>query len=259
MRYTGQNVHIPHRLILDWTGWLSDGAAFPPSTAGVLRSTAPAWATDGLCLDTFRVEGDAAKILFAVTPATSPAFLAARAKGRLQHALRSAGSPVAFSRKVAVRSLGENLRIQVEGYLAGQVRHGEFADARFRERMRRYSVVREDVDLAAPAAGTHGRYWFNLHLVLVTADRVRLGDDAMLAGLLNAAFEATASGGHSLKSIALMPDHVHLALRGNFEKSPLEIGLEFQNALAAVAGCRLWQDEFYVGTFSEYDVSAIRR
>jgi len=56
-----------------------------------------------------------------------------------------------------------------------------------------------------------------------------------------------------------MPDHVHLALRGNIVRSPREIGVEFQNALADVVGCRAWQDEFYAGTFSEYDVSAIRR
>lgn len=251
-------MRLPHRLMLDWTGWLSDDARFPSSTADAIRSTVPAWAADGLQLDTFRVGDDAVQLLFAVTPEISPAHLAARAKGRLQHSLRTAGTPVTFSRKVAVRSLGDNIRAQVEGYLAGQVRHGEFADARFRERIRRYTVVRDEVDLATPAAGAHGRYWFNLHLVLVTADRFRLGEDAMLARLRDAAFEEAKRGGHALKSMAIMPDHVHLALRGDFEKSPIAIGLEFQNALATVAGCRLWQDEFYVGTFSEYDVSAIR-
>ncbi len=259
MRYTGVNVHIPHKLLLDWTGWLSDGASFPPATAAAIESAAPAWASDGLTLDTFRIAGDLVQILFATTPDVSPVLLAARAKGRLQHALRAAGAPVAFSRKVSVRSVGENTRADVEGYLARQVERGEFADPRFRERMARYTAVRDVTDLAAPMAGGHGRYWYNLHVVFVTADRFRFGADDVLAGLRDAAVAAADQNGHGLKSVAVMPDHVHMALRGAIARSPREIGVGFQNALADVAGCRAWQDEFYAGTFSEYDVSAIRR
>ena len=259
MRYSGVNVRIPHKLLLDWTGWLSEGAVLPPETARAIESTAAAWTGDGLTPDTFRIAGDLVQILFATTPDVSPTALAGRAKGRLQHALRAAGTPVAFSRKVSVRSVGENTRADVEGYLARQVARGEFADPRFRERMARYTVVRDGVDLAAPTAGGHGRYWYNLHVVLVTADRFRFGADDILAGVRNAALAAAGRGGHALKSVAVMPDHVHLALRGNIERSPREIGVEFQNAMADVAGCRAWQDEFYAGTFSEYDVSAIRR
>jgi REP element-mobilizing transposase RayT len=259
MRYTGVNVHIPHKLMLDWTGWLSGGAAFPPATPAAIVATAPAWAGDGLRLDTFRIVGDLAQILFATTPGVSPTFLAARAKGRLQHALRTADAPVVFSRKVSVRSVGENTRADIEGYLARQVARGEFADPRFRERMARYTVVSDAVDLAAPTAVEHGRHWYNLHVVLVTADRFRFGADDILAGVRDAALAAAERGGHALKSVAVMPDHVHLALRGNVARSPREIGVEFQNALADVVGCRAWQDEFYAGTFSEYDVTAIRR
>ncbi|MBM4154535.1 MAG: hypothetical protein FJ221_05845 [Lentisphaerae bacterium] len=258
MRYTGVNVHIPHKLLLDWTGWLSDGVAFPAATAAAIESTAPVWAGDGLTLDTFRIAGDLVQILFATTPDVSPTLLAGRAKGRLQHALRAAGAPVAFSRKVSVRSVGENTRADVEGYLARQVERGEFADPRFRGRMARYTVVRDGVDLAAPSAGGHGRYWYNLHVVLVTADRFRFGAEDILAGVRDAALAAADRGGHALKSVAVMPDHVHLALRGHIERSPREIGVGFQNALAEAVGCRAWQDGFYAGTFSEYDVSAIR-
>lgn len=258
MRYTGVNVQIPHKLLLDWTGWLSGGAPFPPATAAAVESAASAWAGDGLSLDTFRIAGDLVQILFATTPDVSPVFLAGRAKGRLQHALRAADAPVAFSRKVSVRSVGENTRADVEGYLARQVARGAFADPRFRERMARYTTTRDEVDLAAPAAGGHGRYWYNLHVVLVAADRFRFGGDAILAGFRDAALAEAERGGHALKSVAVMPDHVHLALRGNIERSPREIGVGFQNVLAEVAGCRAWQDGFYAGTFSEYDVSAIR-
>jgi hypothetical protein len=56
-----------------------------------------------------------------------------------------------------------------------------------------------------------------------------------------------------------MPDHVHMALRGNIARSPEEIALAFQNGLAHTAGCRAWQDGYYAGTFSEYDLDVIRR
>ena len=65
--------------------------------------------------------------------------------------------------------------------------------------------------------------------------------------------------GHRIAALAVMPDHVHMALRGNIERSPEEIGLAFQNGLSRAAGCRIWQDGFYVGTFSEYDLNVIRR
>ncbi|MBU4460137.1 MAG: hypothetical protein KJ579_06185 [Verrucomicrobia bacterium] len=156
MRYTGENVRIPHKLRLDWTGWLSEGVPFPPLTAEAIRATTPAWIDDGLRLDTFRIAGDLAQILFSCAPGMSPALFAGRVKGRLQYALRAAGAPVAFSRKVSVRSLGDNTRADVEAYLAHQVQRGEFADPRFRERMQRYTLVRDKVDLAAPAAGAMG-------------------------------------------------------------------------------------------------------
>ena len=57
-----------------------------------------------------------------------------------------------------------------------------------------------------------------------------------------------------------MPDHLHVALRGNIEQSPHEIALAFQNNLAYALGRgKIWQDTYYVGTFGEYNMRAIRR
>lgn len=56
-----------------------------------------------------------------------------------------------------------------------------------------------------------------------------------------------------------MPDHIHMAVRGDIGSSPEEIALAFQNALACAAGCRAWQAEYYAGTFSGYDLDVIRR
>jgi hypothetical protein len=56
-----------------------------------------------------------------------------------------------------------------------------------------------------------------------------------------------------------MPDHLHLSLRGNIAHSPTEIALSFQNNLAYSLGqVRFLADTFYVGTFGEYDMWAVR-
>jgi REP element-mobilizing transposase RayT len=66
--------------------------------------------------------------------------------------------------------------------------------------------------------------------------------------------------GYALKSVSVMPDHLHLALRGDIEHSPEDIAMAYLNNLAYKMGQNsVWQHEYYAGTFSEYDVRAIRR
>ena len=56
-----------------------------------------------------------------------------------------------------------------------------------------------------------------------------------------------------------MPDHLHAALRGNQAHSPNEIVDALQNNLAFALGqARIWEASFYAGTFSEYNMEAIR-
>jgi len=258
-RYTAHNLMPAFALHYDWTGWPTAGTTLPPQTAAVARETASLWEKDGLRLLEPHATAEKVQILFSVTPKVCPTFFCQRVKGRLQHALRKCGTPVDFSRKVSLRSLGENTSDVVEDYIRGQVGKADFADPRFQETMRRFTVVSDDVRLAEPSESNSGRYWYNLHLVLVVADRYRITDPEQLGRLRDAALAVAAEGGHRIAALSVMPDHVHMALRGNIERSPEEIALAFQNGLARAAGCRVWQDGFYVGTFSEYDLNVIRR
>jgi hypothetical protein len=104
--------------------------ALPPHTAAVARATAPAWETDGLRLLELRATADMFQILFSATPRVGPGLFCQRVKGRLQHALRQAATPVDFSRKVSFRNLGENTSEIVENYIRGQVGKEEVADSR---------------------------------------------------------------------------------------------------------------------------------
>ena len=56
-----------------------------------------------------------------------------------------------------------------------------------------------------------------------------------------------------------MPDHLHLALRGNIEDSPNEIALAFMNNLAYAMGQNaIWQFGYFVAGFGDYDMGAVR-
>ena len=59
--------------------------------------------------------------------------------------------------------------------------------------------------------------------------------------------------------MSIMPDHIHVSLKGNPKMSPVKIGCSFLSNLAYVLGNNhCWNDEFYVGTFSEYGLNRLR-
>ncbi len=257
--YTGHNVHSAYALRYDWTGWPTAGTCLPPNASDLAHATAPAWEADGLHLLELRAHLDRIQMLFSVTPQVSPIFFTQRVKGRLQHALHQAGAPITFSRKVAFRSLGENTSEIVAQYIRGQVGKEDWADPRYREILKQFTVRPATVRLEEASETNSGRYWYNLHVVLVVAGRDRITNPAILTVMRDAVFATAETEGHRIAACALMPDHVHLSLRGNLERTPQEIALAFQNSLAHAAGCRVWQDSYYAGTFSEYDLDTVRR
>ncbi len=61
--------------------------------------------------------------------------------------------------------------LEVEAYIRNQVGEERLADQRFREMLKSFTVVNPLVDLSQPTESNSGRYWYNLHLVLVVAER----------------------------------------------------------------------------------------
>jgi REP element-mobilizing transposase RayT len=163
-----------------------------------------------------------------------------------------------FSRKLAVRSLGDPTRDQVEAYIRDQVPKEAVADERFREMLTSFTVLNPQVDLSQPTQTNSGRYWYNLHLVLVVSERYRMGESATLATIRETALRVCAKKGYAASALAVLPDHLHLTLRGVVAQSPEEIALAFLNNLAHVLGRRpWWQAGYYAGTFGEYGMAAI--
>jgi REP element-mobilizing transposase RayT len=228
----------------------------PPSFWAPLEA---AWEEDGLRKLEHHWSSEKIQFTMSVRPPVSPVLFAARVKGRLQHALRTAGLSCAFSRKVAVRTIGDNHRAEVEGYIAKQVDRAQFADSRFQELLRPFTVADTSVDLAAPSQTNSGRYWYNLHLVLVVEGRYRIADVGWLGTIRDWSFKIAEKKGYALSRAAVMPDHLHLALRGNIEHSPEVVALAYLNNLAYALGQKpVWEPCYYVGTFGEYDMGAVR-
>jgi len=256
-RYSGHNLKAPHDIHYSWTGWPSgsDFPSAPPPEA--IDNLAEALKGDALVLESHTWAPGEIHLTVAATPDSAPVRIAQRLKGRLDYALRRREAGVSFSRKVSLRAVGHNRTSAVDRYIRDQLEHVDLADARYRETLASVAVDDPTVDLSEPAVSSHGRYWYSLHLVFVVASRFRVGGQRFLDQLRERVMDVSRCQGCALKRVSIMPDHMHVALRGNPQLSPSEIALGLQEATADVAGCRLWEDAFYVGTFGDYDYGSI--
>jgi REP element-mobilizing transposase RayT len=228
--------------------------------ARILPEVTLEWENDGLRVLESSLQADQLQLTLSTTPQVAPITLAGRVKGRIQHHCRLQGIPLAFSRKLAVRSLWDPTRAQVEAYIRDQVLQEALADESYREQLKPCTVIQPKVDLALPTASNSGRYRYNLHLVLVTNARYRVTDVTTLARIRDATLRICAKKGYAASRLAVMPDHLHLAVRGAIAQSPEEMALSFLNNLAYILGQRpWWQPGYYAGTFGEYSMAAVRR
>lgn len=256
--YAHHNMRPPaYQLRYTWTGWPSRGQ-FPPGLN--IERVCERWETDGIRLLERKWRPDQMQFTFSAKPDVSPKQLAARVKGRLEHFLRQAGFTVAFSRKVAVGSIGANHVRDVENYIEGQLDKEMLVDDSFRKRLSEFTVVRGDVDLSKPTLTKRGRYWYNLHLVLLVKDRARLNDVSELRVVREGCLRLAEDQGYSISRLSIIPDHLHTSLRGKIDHSPEDIALKFLNSLAEEMGNQLiWEPCYYAGTIGTYDMNAVRR
>lgn len=257
--YTPESSRPTHSLNYDWTGWLSNEAPYPSTTQSAIKVCQVLWQNEQLILTETQLTRTSLQLCFTAPPQMSLVKFTSRVKGRLQNALRQAGTPVKFSKKKSVRTLGENIGSTVEAYLRKQVSKERFADPRHIQRMSEFTVENSETDLSKPFGSKSGRYWYNLHVVLVTNNRAKLIDYGKLGLIRDSVLRIAEQKGFRLKSVAIMHDHVHIALGGDIKLSPEETALCFMNNLAFIVGRDLiWEEEYYVGTFSDYDMNTIR-
>jgi REP element-mobilizing transposase RayT len=258
--YFGVDLNPAFCLRYSWSGWPAAHTTFDNLRGPeILDDVTALWETDGLRLLEYKWSSDKIQLTFSTTPDVSPVFLASRAKGRLRHALRKADNPQNFSRKLSVRSIGNNTAKQVEAYIAQQVHKERFVDPEFAKKMQEFTVIDPNVDLSKPSHSGRGRYWYNLHIVLEVVERLQTLDLGQLEIVRDGCLKIATKKGYLISRLSAMLDHVHLALRGDQARSPADIVLAFQNNLAFLLGQeKAWRETFYAGTFSEYDMGAVR-
>src|SRR6056297_1697604 len=255
--YTSNTIHSSaFHVRYGWTGWTSDGPFPPLPDAAFFERLDLALEADGIRRLESNWSTRQIQIICSIKPTVSPVLFVARMKGRL----RQAHTPVRFRRKISFRSIGENKRRQVEAYIEKQVTKERFVDKRFSEFMQSFTTAHGSARLDQPTETGSGRYWFNLHLVLVTESRMRFTDERSLKRISEMCDKAALKKAYQLASRSVMPDHIHLALRGNIEQSPEEIALTFMNNIAFAFGQKaVFRPGYYVGTFGEYDMGAVRQ
>ena len=233
-----------YKLRYGWTGWPTVGTRFPDAMESLLAAPSADWEVDHLRLLEYSFSPERVLMTFSVTPQVSPVFFVARVKGRLQHALRQAGTPVKFSRKVAMVSIGENHREDVEQYIQQHGAKEAHGDSALEERLRPFTVVNSAVDLSLPSETTSGRYWYNLHLVLVHAERWRNANPQWLGKIRDQSFRIAEKKGYEIsRSVGrsgprpLLSARQHRALAGADR-----VGISEQPCLYAGAGARVASD-----------------
>ena len=197
------------------------------------------------------------QFLVSTRPDIAPQLIAQRLKGRLQNLLKET-APSAFQRNYSIRSIGSANRATIAEYLQGQLDHHPSADERVTERLQELQIHNADVDLSQPSQTSHAIYWYNLHLVLVNDGRYREVHAEPLQALHDMIEKASAAKTHGLSRAAILPDHIHLALRCRIDESPESVAVSYLNNLAFALGMKqVFRFGYYVGTFGEYDLGAI--
>jgi REP element-mobilizing transposase RayT len=250
---------IVHHIYYSWSGWPESGSNFEGVSLDLIETLSPTWRTDGFEVVSARVTPTLIQITCRVEPSCTPVHYATRIKGRLQHALRMAGVHQSFARKLSVRGIGFPPRASVENYLAQQVSSSELLDEKYRSALEALHYEDDSIDLHSPFDTHRGRYWNALHVVLVTAERIRLGSERSLPAVRASLLDGLRAAGHPVARLALMPDHVHLLVKAKPEYSPHEVALVAHEGSNRALGCWLWQDSVYVATVGEYSVNILPR
>ena len=255
--YTSANCNAAYQL--RWSLALFSAVDIPPVDTWKAELGA-AVENDGVRLLECRAQTPRVWLFLLTTqPQVAPPLIVKSVKGRLQHLLR-VSAPNAFRRNFSLTSVGEARREVIESYVSSQLGHHGFADKQVQERFTEFQLVFPNVDPSAVQFSAHGRYVYGLHLVLVHESRWREIREDYLAVSRDMFLKAALQKQHRVSRLALLPDHLHATLACGYKESPEDVALGYMNNLAFAHGMQpVFCASYYVGTFGEYDLGAIRR
>jgi len=257
--YRAETTTAAYSLRWSWTGWPSLGS-MPSLTEDDWSALADAWEQDGIRLLERKCQDDYWQATVSTKPAIDPSLIVARIKGRIDHRFRLQKIPFKFSRKVSLRAIGNNTTDDVQGYIHRQVDSAQFCSPDFTQDLKQFTRVWQVEELHAPIEVSSGRYWYLLHLVLVVDGRHRIGNLDFLGRLFEACQAIALEREYLLGGLSVMPDHLHVCLRGAVADSPEAIAIGYMNESCRKLGVAgLWRPSYYVGTTGAYNMNAVRR
>lgn len=251
------NGNIPYCLRYAYSTWTTQKLSIKV-LEDVIQQTEILFASDNLKILEQRVEGSQIQLLLSARPNHSPIDLSKITKAKLSVAFSQQKIYKSITREFALRSVGENTSQDLEHYLREQVNRRNFVDDRFADSLRPFSKEYA-VDLEKCEATKYGHYWYDLHVVLGTNDRYSVALPEIWEAIVQASELWHQEQGHQLKSISLLPDHVHLLVRPNLNTSPYQLGeglIERLNRVKIMQN--IYHPTFYVATHGTYAMNAIR-
>lgn len=253
--YSDKNIKVAYQLDWSLTLFWRD----PQWPDDWFESLQQALELDGIRLLKHRFsEPHISLFLISTKPDVLPTNIPRRVKGRLQHLLRDRVQKP-FQRNYDLRSIGSTTREKLEGYLASQLEHHPQEDRTTHWMLSDMQMVRPDVDLSQSRFTAHGRFWSNLHLVMVNERRWRETSQQNIAHIRAMLIRAAEKKHHLLSRLAILPDHMHLLLGIGMDESPLSVGLSYMNNVVFVYGMQsVLKPSCFIGTFGEYDLGAIQ-
>jgi len=255
--YNAASCHLSYRLY--WTLSLF-GKNWDLSADPWLENLKRTTEKDGVRILEYRlVNTSTNQFLLSTRPEISPGNAIRSVKGRLQYLVRQQ-NPRAFKANYSIKRVGSAKYDQVEHYLDDQLLHHRMADPTVQEIIAAYQIDDFSVDLKKVRRSAHGEYLYNLHLVLVHTERDREIRKNRLAKTNEGIRHIAQKKGHLLFKARILSDHIHLMLGCDVKESPVDVGMGYLNNLAFIHGQTLvFESGFYVGTFGEYDLGAIRK
>jgi REP element-mobilizing transposase RayT len=200
---------------------------------------------------------DSTQIVVSSTPSSSPCFIIQRLKGRLQYVIREHAKK-ALRLHYSIRSFGTQERNIVEQYVEGQSKHHLMATSKSQSIFEDLNYQDSAVDLAQMRTTSHGSYWYNLHVVIVHAERWCDVNRSRLERVKRVILQSGKQKTWRISKFAILADHIHIALGCNFEDTPESVVLSHMNNVAWIYEMTpILQFSAYVGTFSEYDQRVI--
>lgn len=205
--------------------------------------------------------GDAWQFFLSTRPDVAPSAIVKSVKGRLQYLVRET-APKAFRRNFLLAAVGNAKLAVVEKYVASQLNHHRMADERVQTALQRFQLEFPEIDLSQRQTTAHGAYlynMYNMHLVLVHAERWNEVREETLSCTRDMVLRVAQIKGHRISRVAILTDHLHLLAGFPPASSPVEIALGYLNNLAYAHGMKgIYAHSYYVGTVGKFDTGAIK-